>query len=275
MRSVGKFIHYLCQPIRLKTRPACLLAHTRQSHHKSCSKQVKKVKNPSECLEPCKGPGKKSLWGIFGGSNKPPQEKKPVREYEHVEIVSEEQAEMDMKKIAEMGGEVYSTCGTAYILQQDHYQQPKPYRPSNEDIILEEMMKDPSLKGQCDPMPAYETVALRMINLNDRRLHPLYKKLMTIPRKPKPVISSKPKTDTKLSNPASSYQTRSGPVKPEDYPAHLKINKEMLQKKNIMCEFKRAEPPQQMLGRMVEIKQNERPTLMEPPKNIVEVLRNN
>lgn len=93
--------------------------------------------------------------------------------------MSEEQAEADLHQIEKLGGTAFRTCGTAYVLQKDHHA--KPIEPSytSEDLILEEMNKDPSIKGVCDPMPPFQSVELRLIELSERKLHPLYKKYVT------------------------------------------------------------------------------------------------
>lgn len=173
-----------------------------------------------------------------------------------------------------MGGTAYRTCGTAYILQKEHYEQPAEATVNSEETILKEMLKDPTLKGQKDPMPPFQSVELKLIELNERKLHPLYKKsgkyfpfasffslnqpnsfrLMSIPK-----TSSSKALNSKA--PGLYYKTRSGPVMPEEFPPHLKINKELFEKKNIFYDGKRAQVPQQMLARMVEMKQNERPQL--------------
>lgn len=91
--------------------------------------------------------------------------------------MSEEQAEIDIQNITETSkGKVYRTCGPAYLLQKDHVEPIESPPKSSEDEILEEMMKDPTLKGQCDPMPPFQSVELKMIELSERKLHPLYKK---------------------------------------------------------------------------------------------------
>lgn len=71
----------------------------------------------------------------------------------------------------------------------------------------------------------------------------------------------KPPPRGKAQTQAPHYKSRSGPVMAEDFPKHLKMNKECLDRKNILYECKKAEPPPQMLSRMVEMKMNERPKL--------------
>ncbi|KAH1018374.1 uncharacterized protein LOC109546792 isoform X1 [Dendroctonus ponderosae] len=225
--------------------------------HRS-AQNLEEVEQKRECVEPCRLP-KKSIWSVFRRTKKPAQkslekEKPQKKECETVKFVTEEQAKRDLSAISQMGGTVYRTCGTAYVLQKEHYQQPSEPKVSSEEKILQEMLKDPTLKGQKDPMPPFQSVELKLIELNERKLHPLYKKLMSIPKKPSSkALNSKA--------PGLYYKTRSGPVMPEEFPPHLKINKELFEKKNIFYDGKRALVPQQMLARMVEMKQNERPQL--------------
>lgn len=55
-------------------------------------------------------------------------------------------------------------------------------------------------------------------------------------------------------------------------PAQLKINKDLLVKKNMFADYKRVDPPRQMIARLLEIEQNATPTLerklklKKPPK---------
>lgn len=79
-------------------------------------------------------------------------------------------------------------------------------------------------------------------------------------------IPKKPKLELRKSSGGQLYKTRSGPIMPDEFPEHLKINKDLLEKKNIPFEFKKAPPPQQMLARMVEMRKNERPKLTNNPQ---------
>lgn len=73
---------------------------------------------------------------------------------------------------------------------------------------------------------------------------------MSIPKKPSKVEANK-----------FIYKSRCGPVDNEDIPARLKIDKALLDKKNIFADFKRIEPPRQLLAPMLEIQMNEKPTM--------------
>lgn len=51
------------------------------------------------------------------------------------------------------------------------------------------------------------------------------------------------------------------PAGVNDIPVQLKINKELLEQKNMYADYKRVEPPRQLMASIVEMQQNERPTL--------------
>ncbi|XP_023312928.1 uncharacterized protein LOC111693023, partial [Anoplophora glabripennis] len=72
---------------------------------------------------------------------------------------------------------------------------------------------------------------------------------------------SMPKPQADLTLPKHLYKSRSGPIADDEYPPHLKLSKECLDRKNIFAEFKRATPPRQMMAKMLEMRQNQRPTL--------------
>ncbi|XP_030747591.1 uncharacterized protein LOC115876056 [Sitophilus oryzae] len=221
--------------------------------HRPVRKLKKDPEEAVECLKPAKKPPKKSIWNIFKGKKEAEcYEAEKKADTNPVKPVPDEQIVCDLKHISnKMGGDAYRTCGTAYILQTGHVEMPN-LETDPETKILEDMVKDPSLKGQVDPMPPFESAEKRLIDLSERKLHPLYKRLMSIPKPPKP----QPVPALR-----GSYKTRSGPVSPSDIPERLKLNKEAFEKKNIFCEFKKAHPPQQLMARLVEMNQNRRGTM--------------
>lgn len=152
--------------------------------------------------------------------------------------------------LSEFGGQAYRTCGTAYVVQKSKAQSSIPEPQTKEEKILKYVEAEPELKEkQDDPMPPFTTVEQRMMDLDARRLHPLYKKYQMTPRKMYKKAVKK------------EYKTRSGPIAPDDYPVHLKFNKELLEKKNMYAEYKKVEPPQQLVAKILEIRQNARSTL--------------
>ncbi|XP_060534200.1 uncharacterized protein LOC132706727 isoform X2 [Cylas formicarius] len=188
---------------------------------------------------------KKSFWQIF-------RDKKTVQTTEKDSTdFPDDQVVKDMTEIAKLGGRVYKTCGTAYILQKN-FTSPQEVEIDPEDALIEKIEKHPSLKDETDPMPPFESVEKRLIDLSERKLHPLFKMLMSIPKKP---ATRDPVT------PNVSYKTRSGTILPEEIPERLKIDKGFFEKKNMFWECKRVEPPQQLIARIAEIKQNELPTM--------------
>lgn len=139
------------------------------------------------------------------------------------------------------------------MVQKQRDQVAAPGPRTKEEKVLRKIEAEPELKEkQDDPMPPFTTVEQRMMDLDARKLHPLYKKYQVTPRRMyKTNQNSKP----------VEYKTRSGPVDPQEYPLRLKFNRELLEKKNMYAEYKKVEPPQQLVAKILELKQNERPTL--------------
>lgn len=84
-----------------------------------------------------------------------------------------------------MPGIKYKTCGSAILLQEDR-NLPDPDTPvlNKELKRLERIEAHPTLKKSIgDPLPPYTSVEQRMIDLSDRKLHPLYSKMKTIPKR--------------------------------------------------------------------------------------------
>ncbi|KAF7281309.1 hypothetical protein GWI33_004870 [Rhynchophorus ferrugineus] len=238
--------------MRLGQRIILILRKCNSTQTRNHHRPAKKVKPECDCLKANK-PRKRSIWNLLRSKKDTECVKQDVKAGETItEPASEAQIACDIEQISELGGgKVYRTCGSAYVLQKSHIPLPN-VQTAPEENILEEMTKHPSLKGQVDPMPPYETAEKRLIDLCERKLHPLYKRLMSIPKQPKPTPPQLPK---------AIYKTRSGPISPADVPEKLKLNKEMFERKNIFHEFKKAQPPQQLMARMVEMKQNQRATL--------------
>ncbi|KAG5876658.1 hypothetical protein JTB14_029390 [Gonioctena quinquepunctata] len=151
--------------------------------------------------------------------------------------------------LSALGGTPYRTCGSAYVIQKDQIPV-VPIPPKDaEQKLVERLEKHPDLKNLEDPMPPFESVEQRMLDLDKRKLHPLYKIYMSFPKKPSKMEMSK-----------FSYKSRSGPVCSDEIPSRLKC-KEFLEKKNFFTDFKRVDPPRQLLAKMLEIQLNEKPTM--------------
>lgn len=83
-----------------------------------------------------------------------------------------------------LGGQAYKTCGTAYIVQKDKPQLARQESVGKEQLILKKLEASPELKDkQENPMPAFTSVEQRMMDLDERRLHPLYKKYQVTPKR--------------------------------------------------------------------------------------------
>lgn len=159
------------------------------------------------------------------------------------------------EQLPQFGGTAYRTCGSAYIVQKK-YIPTKDIQKSKEDSILEKIETDLSIKNNLeDPMPPFQSVEQRMLDLAERRLHPFYKRYLSMAR---PMNIEEDKNTLELRQP---YKCKSGPIQLEDIPAHLKLSKEVLETKNIFADFKGVELPKQMLAKIIEIEENRKPTL--------------
>lgn len=161
--------------------------------------------------------------------------------------------------LSRFGGEPYRTCGSAYIVQKDVIPVCDSQQ-TEEDRILAKIEADLSNKNNVnDPMPPFQSVEQRLIDLTERKLHPFYKRYMALPKKD---FTGPDSIETSLPH----YKCKSGPIQVDEIPDVFKFNKELLEKKNIFADFKRVELPKQMLVRMVEIEKNRKPTLEKKKK---------
>lgn len=88
-----------------------------------------------------------------------------------------------------IGGQAYRTCGHAYVVQKDREPEPEPDVSTKEDRLVKQIEAHPDLKDKVDdPMPPFKSVEQRMLDLNQRKLHPMYKMYQSIPKKPKVII---------------------------------------------------------------------------------------
>nr|XP_023024620.1 uncharacterized protein LOC111512703 [Leptinotarsa decemlineata] len=213
---------------------------------------------PSEglCSSKANRKGKKKKWFVF--SKKECQKPEKTEEKSPPELCRERTEDPDLSSF---GGTPYRTCGSAYIIQKERLADPKMKPEDAEQKILDNLEKHPDLKNVEDTMPPFESVEKRMLDLDERKLHPLYKKYIFLPKKP-----------SKLPVPKFTYKSRSGPVSSDEIPLKLKC-KEYMEKKNIFYDFKRVDPPRQLLARMLEMQLNEKPTMEKKsgPKNVNEL----
>lgn len=164
--------------------------------------------------------------------------------------------------LSEFGGKAYRTCGSAYIIQKDIL----PVEDCEEDKeskILKKMEVDLDFKNVVtdDPLPKFKSAELRLLELSDNKLHAAYKKYNTVMKKH---IEQK---KMKL------YKTVAWPIDMHEIPARFNINKTLLEKKNLeYVEFKRIEPPRQLIERIVEMQRNARPTLERKTTTTTEVV---
>lgn len=124
--------------------------------------------------------------------------------------------------LSRFGGQAYRTCGPAYVVQRDSEPEPD-VGVSKEDRLVKQMEAHPDLKKNIDdPMPPFKTVEQRMIDLDQRKLHPLYKKYQSMPKKPK-------SNNSQLKTPV--YKTRSGPIGTYCYVDLVKVKSHLKQNK--------------------------------------------
>ncbi|KAJ8911288.1 hypothetical protein NQ315_015291 [Exocentrus adspersus] len=214
---------------------------------RSLTKTDKKNKDGGEkCINKTCGEvkQKKSVWNIFGSKtgDEPPGKGRLRVTFSEAEGMRTGSGHRPHPRHAVPHGwfRVHRAAG---------YGEAPPVKIEPEEVTLGRLERHPTLKDAVDPMPPFTSVEQRLLKLCELKLHPEYKKHMSIP---KPVDLSLPK---------HVYKTRSGPIADDEYPPHLKVSKECLDRKNVYAEFKRAAPPQQLLAKMLEIKQNEKPTL--------------
>lgn len=91
--------------------------------------------------------------------------------------------------LSEFGGQPYRTCGTAYIIQKERLQDAADSRdlqsPAKEEVTLKQLEAEEELKHMlADPMPPFRSVEMRLIELSERRLHPYYRMLRSVPKRP-------------------------------------------------------------------------------------------
>lgn len=69
-------------------------------------------------------------------------------------------------------------------------------------------------------------------------------------------MKKKPEPQPKLKHP--EYKFFTGPMKTDEIPIQIQFNKELLESKHMFSEYKTVEPPKQIVGRLIELKKNER-----------------
>lgn len=181
-----------------------------------------------------------------------------------IECCRMRQKEICDPDLSEFGGKAYRTCGSAYIVQKDILPSDE-HETTKEEAILKKMeapLEQKNADGD-DPLPKFKGAEMRMLELADNRLHPTYKQHYTLKKKHAQEVRRK------------LYKTISWPIDMHEIPARFNINKETLEKKNMeYVEFKRIEPPRQLIERIVEMEMNAVPTLERrtkpPPVNPVD-----
>lgn len=147
-----------------------------------------------------------------------------------------------------LGGKAFKTCGpSAYVVQKDHLPT-EEHTTTSEQVILAKIEAPLHAKTDfLDPMPTFRSVPQRLLDLQDRKLHPFYKKYQGLSRKKKPRSQF---------NYPQYKNVNLDVILAEDIPKKINFNKELLEKKNLYSEFKKVEPPKQLVGRMIELEAN-------------------
>ncbi|CAH1967941.1 unnamed protein product [Acanthoscelides obtectus] len=243
-RSVAK-LQCILSPVKFNWDHAAYISMRRR-------KKQKKEDDPcpnKTCEE------KKTLWSFFRKTKPKKTEKSPFTSCRKREALRKNQPDPDF---SQFNGDVYRTCGSAYIIQQDKVKLDcvAPTKgDSPDDKLVDRLEAHPDIKDVVDPLPDFVSVEQRLLDLCEKKLHPLYKKYMFMPKKKSQIEITK-----------FSYKSRSGCIKPDEIPEQLNINKELFEKKNLFADFKTVEPPRQLVSKLAEIKLNARPTLEESVK---------
>jgi len=184
---------------------------------------------PTVCPDKTCHKKKKTLWQkLF--------HKEKKEKLEDCCVVTRELKDPDL---SEFGGKVYRTCGRAYVVQKDMANE-HPYQQSREEQILRKIECHPDLKDTInEPIPNYTSVAHRLLDVSDNKCHPLYLKLRATPKQQ-----------------STHGKVCKHTIHEYDIPLRININKELLEQKNIFCEYKRAEPPRQFVGRILDVQRD-------------------
>ncbi|XP_044762672.1 uncharacterized protein LOC123319796 [Coccinella septempunctata] len=189
-----------------------------------------KKKQKERCKkETCRKPFKPLFYEMFGQDADMPPELKKLCDLKKEGIVQQ-----PLPRVDHIPGIKYKTCGSAILLQEDR-NLPDPDTPVlNKEIKrLERIEAHPTLKEKIgDPLPPFTSVEQRMIDWSDRKLHPLYLKMKSIPKR-RVIYCEKSKP----------YTVEDTPV----FPKQIHIDRNLIEKKNILVDLKRIEPPKEVI----------------------------
>ncbi|VEN40904.1 unnamed protein product, partial [Callosobruchus maculatus] len=167
-RSVAK-LRCILSPIKFNSDHAVYISMRKKKKQKKQKKEEDPCPNKT-CEE------KKSWWKLFKKSEAKKVEKPPLTACRKREAERLNQPEPDF---SEFDGVVYRTCGSAYILQQDKVNQDYVARTKAEtadDKLVDRLEAHPDIKDVVDPLPNFVSVEQRLLDLCEKKLHPLYKK---------------------------------------------------------------------------------------------------
>ncbi|KAF5276804.1 hypothetical protein FQR65_LT16170 [Abscondita terminalis] len=145
----------------------------------------------------------------------------------------------------------YKTCGIAYVIEKDRLPK-KKFVLSKEDKLLITIEANLDRKNDyLDTMPEFTSVEKRLIDLNERKLHPLYKKYQGVSSK---LLLEIPRLCDC----------------PDDFshglPKTFAYNAKVLNDKNICFHYKRTQPPDLRTKHLLELRRRQKPEPPPPPE---------
>ncbi|KAF5287632.1 hypothetical protein FQA39_LY15835 [Lamprigera yunnana] len=142
-------------------------------------------------------------------------------------------------------GEVYRTCGSAYVVQNEHLPSESPCIPKEDRLLMRIEANLDRKNDYLDTFPEFTSVEQRMIDLNERKLHPLYKLKQSVSHKR---MLDMPEDLTRRFDTDGSDQL----------PKMFEYNQKLLDQKNICFEYKRMDAPDQMTSRLLQMRQRKK-----------------
>ncbi|KAF5297968.1 hypothetical protein FQR65_LT09879 [Abscondita terminalis] len=142
------------------------------------------------------------------------------------------------------------TALSVFPLLEDGASEELSHRVSDKGFLLPPP-KSTDAANKMDPMPEFTTVEQRMIDLNERKLHPYYKRFENMTQRD----LVKPHTDECV------YRCQCGPISVEDIPKHFKFNPDLVKCTNKYSAVKSTEPHRGLIVKILEMELNKKPTL--------------
>ncbi|XP_057655756.1 uncharacterized protein LOC130893539 [Diorhabda carinulata] len=201
-----------------------------QTHPNICPVKKKKIKKE-----------KKRIWSRFTAEEIEKKRKAATECGKQCEEFNRIQEGPDLD-LCHLGDRVFRTCGTAYVIQKNMICETKiPEWLRRENALVDRMEVKQKLKDFKDPLPEFKSVAQRLVDLADKKLHPLYKKYLFTTQK-----------SDMCGTPEPIDKSKFGYVKGKKTFLKCRFNKEILERKNIYVDFKRIEAPGHVLAKFFD-----------------------